>query len=72
MKKEKTATIIITIIMYILSVVAVFLRIAKGCIDLETISYIFIASWWQCCIVLWIVGYIIEQVKKEITENNSK
>lgn len=71
MKREKIATIIISIIMYILSAVSAFLYAIRGDI-LATVSFILIAGMWQMAITLWIAGYITEQVKKEISENNSK
>lgn len=39
---------------------------------LATASCILIANMWQMAITLWVAGYITEQVKKEITEKNSK
>lgn len=71
MKKEQIATLIISIIMYFLCVVGAFICATRGDI-LATASCILIAEMWQMAITLWIAGYITEQVKKEITENNSK
>lgn len=71
MKKEQIATIIISIIMYFLCVAGTFIYATRGDI-LATASCILIAEMWQMAITLWIAGYITEQVKKEITENNSK
>lgn len=71
MKKEQIATIIISIIMYILFVAGTLIYAARGDI-LATASCILIAEMWQMAITLWVAGYITEQVKKEITENNSK
>ena len=71
MKKEQIATLIISIIMYFLCVAGTFIYATKGDI-LATASCILIAEMWQMAITLWIAGYITEQVKKEITENNSK
>lgn len=71
MKKERIATIIITIIMYFLFVVSALICAARGDI-LSTASCILLAEMWQMAITLWVAGYITEQVKKEITENNSK
>jgi len=71
MKKEQIATIIISIIMYILSVACALLYAARGDI-LATVSLVIVAGMWQMAITLWVAGYIIEQVKKEISENNSK
>lgn len=71
MKKEQIATIIISIIMYIFWVVGTLLYATRGDI-LATASCILIAEMWQMAITLWIAGYITEQVKKEISENNSK
>ena len=39
---------------------------------LATAICILIAEMWQMAITLWVASYITEQVKKEITENNSK
>ena len=44
---------------------------ARGDI-LSTASYILMAGMWQMAITLLVAGYITEQVKKEITKNNSK
>lgn len=71
MKKEQIATIIISIIMYILFVAGTLIYATRGDI-LATASCILIAEMWQMAITLWIAGYITEQVKKEISENNSK
>lgn len=71
MKKEQIATIIISIIMYFLCMAVTLICAARGDI-LATASCILIAEMWQMAITLWIAGYITEQVKKEITENNSK
>ena len=71
MKKEQIATLIISIIMYFLCVAGTFIYATRGDI-LATASCILIAEMWQMAITLWIAGYITEQVKKEITENNSK
>ena len=71
MKKEQIATIIISIIMYFLCVAGTFIYATRGDI-LATASCILIAEMWQMAITLWIAGYITEQVKKEITEKNSK
>lgn len=71
MKKEQIATLIISIIMYFLCVVCTFIYATRGDI-LATASCILIAEMWQMAITLWIAGYITEQVKKEISENNSK
>ena len=71
MKKERIATIIISIIMYFLFVVSALICATRGDV-LSTVSYILMAGMWQMAITLWIAGYITEQVKKEITENNSK
>ena len=71
MKKEQIATLIISIIMYFLCVAGTFIYATRGDI-LATASCIIIAEMWQMAITLWVAGYITEQVKKEITENNSK
>lgn len=71
MKKEQIATIIISIIMYFLFVAGTLMYASRGDI-LATASCILIAEMWQMAITLWIAGYITEQVKKEISENNSK
>ena len=71
MKKEQIATLIISIIMYFLFVVSALICAARGDI-LAPASCILIAEMWQMAITLWIAGYITEQVKKEISENNSK
>ena len=71
MKKERIATIIISIIMYFLCVAGTFIYATRGDI-LATASCILIAEMWQMAITLWVAGYITEQVKKEITEKNSK
>ena len=71
MKKEQIATLIISIIMYFLCVAVTFIYATRGDI-LATASCILIAEMWQMAITLWVAGYITEQVKKEITENNSK
>lgn len=71
MKKEQIAAIIISIIMYIFWVVVTLIYATRGDI-LTTASCILIAEMWQMGITLWIAGYITEQVKKEISENNSK
>ena len=71
MKKEPIATIIISIIMYFLCMAGTFIYATRGDI-LATASCILIADMWQMAITLWVAGYITEQVKKEITEKNSK
>ena len=71
MKKEQIATLIISIIMYILFVAGTLIYATRGDI-LATASCILIAEMWQMAITLWVAGYITEQVKKEITEKNSK
>ena len=71
MKKEQIATLIISIIMYFLCMAGTFIYATRGDI-LATASCILIAEMWQMAITLWVVGYITEQLKKEITENNSK
>lgn len=71
MKKEQIATLIISIIMYFLFVAGTLIYATRGDI-LATASCILIAELWQMAITLWVAGYITEQVKKEITENNSK
>ena len=71
MKKEQIATLIISIIMYILWVAFTLIYATRGDI-LATASCILIAEMWQMAITLWVAGYITEQVKKEITEKNSK
>ena len=71
MKKEQIATLIISIIMYFLFVAGTLIYATRGDI-LATASCILIAEMWQMAITLWIAGYITEQVKKEITEKNSK
>lgn len=71
MKKEPIATLIISIIMYFLCMAGTFIYATRGDI-LATASCILIAEMWQMAITLWIAGYITEQVKKEISENNSK
>ena len=71
MKKEQIATLIISIIMYFLCMAVTFIYATRGDI-LATASCILIAEMWQMAITLWIAGYITEQVKKEISENNSK
>lgn len=71
MKKEQIATLIISIIMYFLCMAVTFIYATRGGI-LATASCILIAELWQMAITLWVAGYITEQVKKEITENNSK
>ena len=71
MKKEQIATLIISIIMYFLFVAGTLIYATKGDI-LATASCILMAGMWQMAITLWVAGYITEQVKKEITENNSK
>ena len=71
MKKEQIATLIISIIMYFLCIAGTFIYATRGDI-LATASCILIAELWQMAITLWVAGYITEQVKKEITENNSK
>ena len=57
--------------MYFLCMAGAFIYATRGDI-LATASCILIAEMWQMAITLWIAGYITEQVKKEITENNSK
>ena len=57
--------------MYFLFVVSALICAAREDI-LATASCILIAEMWQMTITLWVAGYITEQVKKEITENNSK
>ena len=71
MKKEQIATIIISMIMYFLCMAGTFIYATRGDI-LSTASCILIAEMWQMAITLWVAGYITEQVKKEISENNSK
>ena len=71
MKKEQIATLIISIIMYFLCMAGTFIYATRGDV-LATASCIFIAEMWQIAITLWVAGYITEQVKKEITEKNSK
>lgn len=71
MKKEQIATLILSIIMYFLCVVGTFIYATRGDI-LATASCILIAEMWQMAITLWVAGYITKQVKKEITEKNSK
>ena len=71
MKKERIATIIISIIMYFLFVVSALIYATRGDI-LATASCILLAEMWQMAITLWVAGYITEQVKKEISENKSK
>lgn len=71
MKKEQIATLIISIIMYFLCMAGTFIYATRGDI-LATASCILIAELWQMAITLCVAGYITEQVKKEITENNSK
>lgn len=71
MKKEPIATLIISIIMYFLCMAGTFIYATRGDI-LATASCILIAELWQMAITLWVAGYITEQVKKEISENNSK
>ena len=71
MKKEQIATLIISLIMYFLCVAVTFIYATRGDI-LATASCILIAELWQMAITLWIAVYITEQVKKEITEKNSK
>ena len=71
MKKEQIATLIMSIIMYFLCMAGTFIYATRGDI-LATASCILIAEMWQMAITLWIAGYITEQVKKEISENNSK
>lgn len=51
--------------------VGTFIYAARGNV-LATASCILIANMWQMAITLWVAGYITEQVKKEITEKNSK
>lgn len=57
--------------MYFLFVVSALICAARGDI-LSTASYILMAGMWQMAITLWVAGYITEQVKKEISKNNSK
>ena len=71
MKKEQIATLIMNIIMYIFWAAVTLICAARGDI-LATASCILIGEMWQMAITLWVAGYITEQVKKEITENNSK
>ena len=71
MKKERIATLIISIIMYFLFVAVTLIYATRGDI-LATASCILLAEMWQMAITLWVAGYITEQVKKEIAENNSK
>ena len=71
MNKEQIATLIISIIMYFLCMAGTFIYATRGDV-LATASCILIAEMWQMAITLWVAGYITEQVKKEITENNSK
>lgn len=70
MKKEQIATII-SIIMYILWAAVTLIYAARGDV-LATDSCILMAGMWQMAITLLVAGYKTEQVKKEITENNSK
>lgn len=71
MKKEQIATLIISIIMYFLCMAGTFIYATRGDI-LSTASCILMAGMWQMAITLWVAGYITKQVKKEITEKNSK
>ena len=71
MKKEQIATLIISIIMYFLCMAGTFICATRGDV-LATASYILMAGMWQMAITLLVAGYITEQVKKEITEKNSK
>lgn len=71
MKKEQIATLIISIIMYFLCIAVTFIYATRGDI-LATASCILLAEMWQMAITLWVAGYITEQVKKEISKNNSK
>lgn len=71
MKKEQIATIIISIIMYFLCMAGTLIYATIGDI-LATASCILMAGMWQMAITLWVAGYITKQVKKEITEKNSK
>ena len=71
MKKEQIATLIISIIMYFLCMAGTFIYATRGDI-LTTASCILIAELWQMAITLWIAAYITKQVKKQITEQNSK
>ena len=57
--------------MYFLCMAGTFIYATRGDI-LATASCILIAEMWQMAITLWVAGYITEQVKKEITEKNSK
>ena len=57
--------------MYFLCIAGTFIYATRGDI-LATASCILIAEMWQMAITLWVAGYITEQVKKEISENNSK
>ena len=71
MKKEQIATLIISIIMYFLFVVSALICAARGDI-LSTVSFILMAGMWQMAITLCVAGYVTEQMKKEISKNNSK
>lgn len=71
MKKEQIATIIISIIMYFLFLASTLIYAARGGV-LATASCILMAGMWQMAITLWVAGYITKQLKKEITEKNSK
>ena len=71
MKKEQIATLIISIIMYFLFVAGTLIYATRGDI-LSTASCILLTGMWQMAITLWVAGYITEQVKKEISKNNSK
>ena len=57
--------------MYFICMAGAFIYATRGDI-LSTASYILMAGMWQMAITLWVAGYITEQVKKEITEKNSK
>lgn len=70
MKKEQIATLI-SIIMYFLCMAGTFIYATRGDI-LATVSFILMAGMWQMATTLWVAGYITEQVKKEISKNNSK
>ena len=57
--------------MYFLCMAGTFIYATRGDI-LATVSFILMAEMWQMATTLWVAGYITEQVKKEISKNNSK
>ena len=57
--------------MYFLCMAGTFIYATRGDI-LATVSFILMAGMWQMAITLLVAGYKTEQVKKEITEKNSK